>query len=109
MMEFVDAFRAASYQWACQKQMFFKIVIPKNFAIYTGKKPSLESLFNSVAGLKARNPIEKGLQRRCFPVNIAKCLGTTFFIEHLWWLLLICLSRRCFYMSTLEDTNIQFH
>ena len=79
MMEFVDAFRAASYQWACQKQMFFKIVIPKNFAIYTGKKPSLESLFNSVAGLKARNPIEKGLQRRCFPVNIAKCLGTTFF------------------------------
>ena len=31
--------------------MFFKIGIPKNFAIFTGKKPALESLFDYVAGL----------------------------------------------------------
>ena len=32
--------------------------------------------------------IKKKLQHRCFPVNIAKFLRTTFFIEHLRWLLL---------------------
>ena len=39
----------------------------------------LESVFSKVAGLKAR----------CFPLNIAEFLRTSFFIEHLWWLLLI--------------------
>ena len=37
---------------------------------------------------QANNFIKKRLQRRFFPVNIAKFLRTTFFIEHLWWLLL---------------------
>ena len=32
--------------------------------------------------------IKKILQHRCFPVNFLKCLRTSFFIEHLWWLLL---------------------
>ena len=30
--------------------MFFKTVVFKDFAIFTGKKPVLESLFNKVAG-----------------------------------------------------------
>ena len=30
----------------------------------------------------------KKLLHRCFPVNIANFLRATFFIEHLWWLLL---------------------
>ena len=34
----------------------------------------LESLFNKVTGLEASNFIKKGLQHRCFPVNIAKFL-----------------------------------
>ena len=50
------------------------------------KTPVLESLFNKAAGLKAF--IKKRLQRRCFPVNIAKFLGRSFFTEHLRWLLL---------------------
>ena len=29
------------------------------------------------------------LWHRCFPVSFAKCLRTLFFIEHLWWLLLV--------------------
>ena len=31
---------------------------------------------------------KKRLWHRCFPVNFVKFLRTTFFIEHLWWLLL---------------------
>ena len=38
------------------------------------KKPVLESIFNKVAGLKSCNVIEKRLQHRCFPVNIAQVL-----------------------------------
>ena len=32
--------------------------------------------------------LKKRLWHRCFPVNFAKFLRTTFFTEHLWWLLL---------------------
>ena len=32
--------------------------------------------------------LKKILSHRCFPVNFAKFLRTTFFIEQLWWLLL---------------------
>ena len=48
----------------------------------------LEYLFKNVAGLEARKSIKRRLQRRCFPVNIAKFLRTIFSIEHIWWLLL---------------------
>ena len=48
----------------------------------------LGSLFNNVTGLKACNFIKKRLQHWCFPVNIAKLFKNSFFIEHLWWLLL---------------------
>ena len=41
---------------------------------YSQETPSLESLFNKVAGLKTHNFIKKRLQRRCFGVNIAKDL-----------------------------------
>ena len=56
--------------------MFFKIVVFKNFAIFTGV---LESLFNKVAGLKVSSFIEKKPQYKCFSVNIAKFLKTAFF------------------------------
>ena len=42
------------------------------------KTPVLKSLFNKVA--EACNFIKKRLQHRCFPVNIAKYLRTTFLI-----------------------------
>ena len=38
----------------------------------------LESLFNKVAELQTCNFIKKWFQHRCFPVNIAKFLGTAF-------------------------------
>ena len=51
------------------------------------KTPVLESLFNKVAGSKACNFVKKRLQRRCFPVKFLKFLRTSFFSEHLRWLL----------------------
>ena len=55
-------------------QMFYKIDDPKNLAIFTGKH--LYWRFFLI------NFIKKGLYNRCFPVNVAKCLGTAFYTEH---------------------------
>ena len=64
--------------------MFLKIVVLKNFTIFT--ENSLRwSLFT---GLPACNFIKNGLQHNVFLVNTAKFLKTTFFIEDFWWLLL---------------------
>ena len=71
-----------------RSKMFFRIGVLKNFVIFKGKTTELESPFNKVADLQAYKFIEKRLQLRCFPLNIAKSLRTAFFIEHLWWLLL---------------------
>ena len=46
--------------------------------------------------------IKKRLQHRCFPVNIEQFLRTAFFIEHLWWLLLIFSTN--FWIWTLTST-----
>ena len=64
-----------------RSQMFFK-----NFHNIYRKTPGLESLFSKVAGLQDCNFIQKKLQHRLFPVNIAEFLRIAFFIEHLWWL-----------------------
>ena len=52
------------------------------------KTTVLQFLFKKVAGLETRKSIKRRLQRRCFPMNIAKFLKTSFSIEQLWWLLL---------------------
>ena len=54
----------------------------------------LESLFlNKAAGLRPTTLLKKSLWHRCFPANFVKFLRTPFYTEHLWWLLLIKLSR----------------
>ena len=40
--------------------------------------------YDKVAGLRPATLLKKRLCHRCFPVNFAKFLGTTFFTEHLW-------------------------
>ena len=88
-------------------QMFFKIGVLKNFAIFTGKhpcwslfliklKPNIGHMFLKTRvlkkfaiftgkhlcwRLKACNFIKKRLQHRCFFLNVAKSLRTAF-IEH---------------------------
>ena len=58
-----------------RSQMFCKIDALKNLAIFTGK--DLCWRFFLI------NFIKKRLQHRCFPVNIAKCLSTAFYIEYI--------------------------
>ena len=60
----------------------------KNSSFYRTPLMLLLYLFNTVAGLKTSNIIKSRLQHKCFPVKFAKVLRTTFFTEHLWWLLL---------------------
>ena len=48
----------------------------------------LESLFDKFAGLNACNFIKKRHQHVCFANNYLEFLRTSFFIEHLRWLLL---------------------
>ena len=75
---------------ALKKQSFadaIKIGVLKNFANFKRKHLFWSLFFNKVAGLKACKFITKGLQHRCFPVKFAKFLRTSFFTEHLRWLL----------------------
>ena len=64
-----------------QNQLFADVLqnrCSKKFRNINRKKPTSESLFNKVAGLKAPNFIKKSLQHKFFPVNIAKFLRTLF-------------------------------
>ena len=57
-----------------RSQMFYKINALKNLAIFPGKHLCWRFFLKKF--------IKKRLQHRCFPVNIAKCLSTAFYIEH---------------------------
>ena len=54
--------------------MFFKIDVPKNFAIFTGRH-----LCWSLFLIKLQAFIKKRLRHRCFPLNIAKIFKNSFF------------------------------
>ena len=57
-----------------RSQMFYKTDALKSLAIFTGKHLCWRFFLI--------NFIKKRLQHRCFPVKIAKCLSTAFYIEH---------------------------
>ena len=61
-------------------EVFCKKGVFRNFTKFTGKHQCQSLFFNKVAGLRPHT---------CFPVNFVKFLRTSFFIEHLWWLLLL--------------------
>ena len=58
-------------------EVFFKKGVLKNFASFTGKHLCWSLFFNKVADLRVCNFIEKRLQHRYIPVELAK------FYEHL--------------------------
>ena len=62
-------------------QMFFKIVVFKNFTNFTRKHLCRSLLVIKLQALRR-------FQHRCFPVKYVKFLRTTFFTERLQWLLL---------------------
>ena len=47
------------------------------------------SFLNKVAGSGPATLLKKRIWCRCFPLNFAKFLKTSFLTEHLWWLLLV--------------------
>ena len=69
-------------------EVFCKIAVLRNFAKFTGKHLCQGLFVNKVAG-QACSFINKETLVQVFPVNFAKFLRTPFFIEHLWWLLLM--------------------
>ena len=56
---------------------------------FTGKHLCQSLFLNKVAGVRPATLLKKRLWHRYFPVNFAKLLRTPFFIEHLWWLLVV--------------------
>ena len=57
--------------------------------LQNSQKSTCASLFfNKFVGLRPATLLKKRLWHRCFPVNFAKFLRTTFLTEHLRWLLL---------------------
>ena len=68
-----------------------------NLAKFTGKH-----LWQSLSGTL----LKKRLWRRCFPVNFAKFLRTTFLLEHLQWLLLTLEFLKTVF-SSMGSPNLQ--
>ena len=68
--------------------MFYKKIVLRNFAKFTGKHMCRSLFFNKVTGLRPATLLKKRLWHRRFLVNFAKFLGTPFDTENLRWLLL---------------------
>ena len=63
--------------------MFVRQGALRNFAKFIGKHLSQSLFFNKVVDLRPAALFKKRLWHRCFPVNFAKFLRTSFFTEHL--------------------------
>ena len=79
-------------------EVFCKKGVLKNFAKFTGKHLCQNLFFNKVAGLRPATLLKNRLWHRYFPVNFAKSLRKSFFIEQLWWLLLTKPLKKSFPM-----------
>ena len=85
-------------------EVFCKKGVLRNIAKFTGKHLCQSLFFNKVAGLSAATLLKKRLWHRCFSVNFAQFLETSFFLEYLWWLLLNQ-AWRIFHLLS-NDTSI---
>ena len=78
-----------------RSEVFCKKDVLRNIAKFTGKHLCQRFFFNKVAGL----------WHRCFPVNLAKFLTTSFFTEHLRWQLLKIILSINLILSQLTVTH----
>ena len=69
-------------------EVFCKKGVLRNFAKFTGKHLCQSFIFNKVTGLGSATLLKERFWHRCFPINFAKFLRTSFYIEQLWRLLL---------------------
>ena len=70
-------------------EVFCEKDVLRKFAKFTGKHMCQSLFFDKVAGLRPATLLKKRLWHWCFPVNLTKFLRTPFYIENLWWLLLL--------------------
>ena len=84
--------RKLDYIRSSRPEVFCKKGVLRYFAKFTGKHLSQSLFFNKVAGLRPTTLLKKRLWHRCFRKNFAKFQRTPFFIDHLWWLLLLYAS-----------------
>ena len=96
-------------------EVFCKNGVLRNFAKLTGKYLCQNLSFNKVAGLRPVTLLKKRPWHWCFPMNFTKFLGTPFYIEHLWWMLLhiLCLHflrihHDYFFQRVFESVRAQF-
>ena len=67
----------------------------------------LESLFNKVAGLKGSTLLKRDSITDLSLWNTTKILRTAFFIEHLWWLVLLVVILGKLEVTPYKKTPIQ--
>ena len=60
------------------QRCFVRKGVLRNFAKFTGKHLCQSLFFNKVAGLRPATLLKKRLWHRCFPMNFAKFLRTSF-------------------------------
>ena len=61
---------------------FFKKGVMRNFAEFTGKHLCRNLFFNKVKLYSFATSLKTSLYRKCFLVNFAKFVSTSFFAEH---------------------------
>ena len=83
------SFRKCCLSRNSRPDVFCEKGVLRNFEKFTGKHLCQSLFFLKVAGSRPAILLWKRTWRRCFPLNCAKFLRTTFLTEHLWWLLLI--------------------
>ena len=66
--------------------VFYKKVVVKIFAKFTGIRRCRSLFFNKVADPRPSTLLKKRLRYRCSPVKFAKFLRTYFYTEHFRWL-----------------------
>ena len=91
--------------WKQSSRRVCKKGVLKNFPKFTGKHQRQGVFFNKVAGLRPATLLKKRLWRRCFPANFTEFLRTSFFIEHLRWLLLRIETIKNGWISLLLNIN----
>ena len=80
-------------------EVFYKKGVLRNFAKLTGKHLCQSLFFKKSASVRPATLLLMRLWHQCFPVNFAKFLRTSFFMEHLLWLPLIEASFRILAIS----------
>ena len=76
-----------------------KKVVLRNVTKFTGKHLCQSLFFNKIAGLRPATLFKKRLWHKCFPVNFARFLRSTFFTEHLQTTAFIIRHQEAFSLS----------